>query len=194
MAVKPSSKLDWTTSNPAVRTEPTGSKKNTGFGIGERPARETVNWMFYNVDEWIDYLEEVTDGFGSYFNAIVGPNHYADLNAAVAAVGAGSRILVLASATINTIQVISKNSLTIEFQPGVVYTKGTASSALQIQADHVKIVGGQFYNFSGVSDAAILIDPAADFTKIRDCHFRTCTTDVTDNGVDTSIQGTTTEV
>lgn len=194
MAVKPSSKPAWTQSNPAVRTEPTGSKKNAGWGIGERPAREYENWLNFIMSEWIDYFEEVTDQFGSLYQAIVGTGFYADINAAITAVAAGSRILVLDSATINTTQSISKNRIQIDFQPGVIYTKGTAAPALQVQADYCKINGGEFFNFSGGGDSAIIVDAGSDYTKIRDSHFRTCTTDVTDNAATTSIQGTTTEV
>lgn len=190
---KPTSKPDWTSANPAVRIEPTGSKKNTGWGIGERPPREFMNWLFFNIDEWIDYFEEVTDGFGQQYAAIVGTGFYADINAAVAAVGAGDRILVLESATINVIQSISKNRLQIDFQPGVIYTKGSAAAALQIQADYCRINGGEFASFSGGGDAGIIIDAGSDHTKIRDCHFRSCTADVTDNSSTSSIEGTTTE-
>lgn len=64
MASKPSSKLDWTigNSNPsAVRVEPSASKKTEGWVVNERPPFENMNWLFYNIDEWIDYLEAVTD-------------------------------------------------------------------------------------------------------------------------------------
>ncbi len=194
MAVKPVSKPDWTSANPSVRAEPTGSKKNSGWGISERPAREYMNWLFFNIDEWIDYFEEVTDNFGPLYAAVVGTGFYADINAAVAAVGAGDRILVLESATVNAVQVLSKNRLQIDFQPGVVYTKGSATAALQVQADYVRINGGEFKDFSGGGDSGIVVDAAADYTKIRDSHFKNCTSDVSDSGANTSIEGTTNEV
>lgn len=198
---KPTAKPLWTQTNPSRRTQPSNPYKETGWSIDERPASEFMNWLFYNMGvEWLDYFESVTDAFIGYqtiYAAFVGTGGlatHADINAAISFVPAGSKILVLTSATINTVQSISKNNITVEFLPGVIYTKGSAQYALQVQADHCKIIGGQFNTFSGGSDAGIKVDASQDFTKIRDCHFKTCTTDVQDDGNSTSILGTTGEV
>lgn len=61
---KPTSKPDWTESNPSFATvtiEPTAGKKITGWTADERPPYQTVNWLFYIVDQWIKYLESITD-------------------------------------------------------------------------------------------------------------------------------------
>lgn len=189
---KPSSKPAWIQGNPSQGIEPTSGEKLAGYAPNQRPGNKKFNWLLGNMSDWIDYFETATDQFAGVYQAIVGTGFYADINAAVAAVAAGSRILVLDSATINTIQSISKNRIQIDFQPGVIYTKGSAASALQIQADYVRINGGEFFNFGAAG--AVVIDAGSDFTKIRDSHFRTCTLDIADNATNSSIEGCTTEV
>jgi hypothetical protein len=155
--------------------------------------------MFFIIDQWVKWFDQEIQGFVGYskiYDAFVGTGPlatHADLNAAMLDVPAGGRILVISSATINTIQSISKNRVQVDFQPGVIYTKGLATSALQIQAKYVRVNSGEFFNFSGGGDNAIIIDAASDFTKIRDSHFRTCTTAVQDNTSTSSIEGTTEE-
>ena len=198
---KPSTKPAWTDSSPAARVEPSSGKKASGWAVNERPPFQYMNWLFYIIgSEWLNYFESVTDAYAAYqnlFAAFVGTGPgatHATINAAMADVGAGDVILVLDSSTINTPQVISKNRVKVVFMPGAIYTKGTSQYGLQIQADYVKIEGGEFEGFSGVSDAGIKIDSGADFVKIRDSHFRTCTVDVQDDAATSSILGTTTEV
>ena len=159
-----------------------------------------MNWLFFNIDEWIDYLESVTDttsGVFSLYQAFVGSGPgatHADLNAVMAdgAIAAGARILVLSSATINTVQQITKHRVQIDFQPGVIYTKGSAINALEVNADYVRIIGGQFDNWTGVGAAPIKILVGSDHTKIRDSHFK-ASNDIDDASVSTSIEGTTEE-
>lgn len=196
---KPSSKTLWTKTNPTVRTEPSGSKKESGWAPNERPPAEFFNWLDYITNEWIEYLESVTDafiGYQSIYAAFVGTGGiatHADINSAVTDVAAGSKILVLDSATINTVQSISKNRLEVEFMPGVIYTKGSATCALQVQADYCRIKGGQFDNFNGGSDAGIKVDAGADFAKIHDSHYKGCTESVADSSGTAAVYGTTEE-
>lgn len=196
---KPASKIDWTDGNALKVTEPTSGKKLLGWTKSERPPFQFMNWLFFNLDEWIDYLESVTDafiGYQSIYAAFVGTGSlatHANINAAVADVPAGSKILVISSATVNTIQSLSKDKLEVDFLPSVIYTKGTAATAIQVQADRCMIRGGEFALFSGGGDAAIIIDSGSDFTKIRDTHFRGCTLDVSDLAATSSIEGTSTE-
>lgn len=63
MPIKPTSKIDWTEGNPSfgtVTVEPNGAKKQTGWEIDERPPRQYINWLFYNLDQWIKYFEVPT--------------------------------------------------------------------------------------------------------------------------------------
>jgi hypothetical protein len=55
----PSSNLDWTVGNPnfgTVTVEPTTGKKLTGWTPGEAPPIQVMNWLFYQTDQWIKYL------------------------------------------------------------------------------------------------------------------------------------------
>lgn len=191
MATKPSSKIDWTESNPSVRVEPTSGKKNTGWNIDERPPREYFNWLFFNIDEWIDYLEEVTDGiagaieiYAAYIGT-VSPGSlasHASINAAMADVDVttGSRILVLESATLTTIQVISKPDIQVDFKPNVTYTKGSVATGIRISQDGCVINWGRFAGFSAGGDKAILIDAGADYALLLGQRYSGNTLDVSD--------------
>ncbi len=49
MAIKPTSKSDWTLGNPdfaTVTVEPTAQKKEDGWFPDERPPREFMNYFF----------------------------------------------------------------------------------------------------------------------------------------------------
>ena len=196
---KPTEKTLWTKTNPTQRVEPSGSKKEAGYATDERPDPKGFNWLLYIMNEWIEYLESVTDdfiGYQSIYAAFVGTGGlatHATLNDAIADVAAGSRILVLNSATIDTPQSISKNRIQVEFQPGVIYTKGTAQYGLQIQADYVRIIGGEFENFSGGSDAAIRVDASSDHCKVSGTHFRNVNETVEDANGTASVVGITEE-
>lgn len=57
---KPSSKPVWTVGNPDINLttiEPSGDKKMTGWEFNEKPPHEYMNWLFYNIGQWIDHLE-----------------------------------------------------------------------------------------------------------------------------------------
>ena len=62
MATKPSvNQTDWVEASPGQRVEPSGSRKNTGFNPGEPLPAQSFNWLHYSIDQWIKYLEFVTD-------------------------------------------------------------------------------------------------------------------------------------
>lgn len=196
---KPSSKTLWTKTNPTVRTEPSGGKKETGWAPNERPSAEFFNWLDFITNEWVEYFESVTDAFVGYqsiYAAFVGTGPlatHATINDAIADVPAGSKILVLSSYTVNTPQLISKNRITVEFLPAAIYTKGTSQYALQVQADYCRIMGGEFEGFSGGSDAAVKVDSGSDQTKIIGIHARTCTLAIDDSSTTTVELGTSSE-
>jgi len=53
---KPVSKPDWTVGNPdfgTVTVEPSAAKKETGWLVDERIPREFLNWLFFNITDWI---------------------------------------------------------------------------------------------------------------------------------------------
>ena len=185
----PSTLLTWMSGQGAPQVQfPSNGKQTAGWQIDERPAREFMNALFQNAFDWISYLNSVYSqvaGVTGIYQGYVGVTNplatYASINAAVAALPAGSRILVLESAVLNTIQAISKNDFEVNFVAGVTYSKGTASSAIQVQASGVKIKGGRFTGFNGVSDIALLIDAGSAFTMYSEMRFNGNTTNVTDN-------------
>lgn len=49
---------DGTTGQPN-RAEPSAGKKITGFNFNEKPPRQDVNWLFWCINEWIEYLDSL---------------------------------------------------------------------------------------------------------------------------------------
>lgn len=136
-----------------------------------------------------------TGGAGAYdavVGSVTGATH-ATLAAAIAALGAGTRILVATGETVNTMIVASKNNMQIDFKPGVTLTKGTATKGLQITADGVRINGGRFAGFSTAGDKALEVAASADYAIIRDTRFASCDTEINDLNGAASISGTVTE-
>lgn len=61
---KPTDHIDWTDGNPnfsLVTIDPGGAKRQQGWTPGERPKRETMNWIEWVLDEWDKYFELTTD-------------------------------------------------------------------------------------------------------------------------------------
>jgi hypothetical protein len=202
---KPTSKLDWKEGTPNfgdVTIEPSSGKKLAGWASNERPPFQFMNWLFWIVHEWVNYFESVIDegvsGAGLVYKAYVGGvsgTSHATLADALAdvAVTAGDRIFVVSSESINSTIQITKNNIEIHFKSGVTFSKGSASTGLQISADGVKIVGGRFTGFNGGGDEAILIDAGSDYTMLRDMRFANNTTDVDDLASTSSLSGNITE-
>lgn len=193
---KPTSKPDWTVGNvdfATVTQEPTALKKQAGWLPNEKPPREFMNWLFYNLHEWIEYFEVETDTLiasAKPFDFIVGSGTgmTADLATAVSSANAGDRILVTENDSIDSVVQVNK-ALEIYFQPGVTYSKGAATSALEISADGVVIRQGRFTGFNGGSDVAIQILNTASHVMIRDCRFASNTESIDDQGINTTIEG-----
>ena len=64
MTTQPSGFVGWTTSaNPLYIVEPTAGQKTTGWVSGEAPPFQYLNWMFYMLDQWTQFLAPaMTDG------------------------------------------------------------------------------------------------------------------------------------
>ena len=56
---KPTSVTEWAESGDNV-LEPGAAKKNTGF-IVEKPAYQTINWIYNNLTQWERYTESYLD-------------------------------------------------------------------------------------------------------------------------------------
>lgn len=175
---KPSSKPQWTVGNTSpstVRVEPGASKKTEGFGISERPAREFLNWLFFNFGEWIDYFEGQTDFIGNAKQVIVdagatpSANIFNTLQAAhdAAIVTPGTKILVVSDLTITEAVQISKNDIEIEFRPGKklildpATTTGVRGLEVVSSCDRLILKNVWFQGFTNAGDVALWIDVAA---------------------------------
>ena len=177
MAIKPTSQTDWGVGNPDFSNrvvEPSTAKKQAAWLDSERPPAPIMNWLFYNQDAWIKYLEEVTDSFKSEFDIKIGAGlDYADLNAAVAdgALGSNITVLVVDSATISTVQTLSKSGWRILFKPGVTYTKDTVTECFSIEAANIEILNGRFVGWSGGSDSVFKYTSGGEYGKIIGARF-----------------------
>lgn len=61
MAARPSSYLQWVPDgNPAYITQPSVGQSTTGWVFKEAPPFEYMNWLFYTLDQWIQYLDVQT--------------------------------------------------------------------------------------------------------------------------------------
>ena len=195
---KPTSTPDWSVGNPdfgTVTIEPTAGKKQTAWTSGERPPFQIMNWLFYNIDQWIKYFDDVFPGI---YHAIVGTSTgstHATLAAALAdvTVPAGARILIRDSETVNSTIQVTKNNVKLEFMPGVTFSKGSAGTGIQISAVGVWIEGGRFANFSTAGNKGILVDAGSNYCKVTMSRFASCDTEVDDVNGSTVQLGNITE-
>lgn len=61
LPARPATHIDWTDGSALKVTEPTGGKKLLGWTKSERPAFQYMNWLFFNLDEWIKWAEDSID-------------------------------------------------------------------------------------------------------------------------------------
>jgi hypothetical protein len=167
MGSKPSSKPDWTVGNPdfsTVTVEPTTAKKQEGWIPDERPPRETMNWLFFNIDEWIDYFEEQLDlvvAQGKIYDAFVGGGGtHADINELMADTNIANikNVLIVSTLAITTPQVINQDGMDFKFKGGAGILDNGTNIGLQIDSNRVRIINGRFQNFSEPGNKAIQIN------------------------------------
>lgn len=60
MANRPISYPKWVSSGPNV-SQPSANLAATGWGQGTAPDAPNVNWQFGNIDQWIEYLDQLTN-------------------------------------------------------------------------------------------------------------------------------------
>jgi len=188
---KPSSHLEWTVGNPdfaTVTQEPTGPKKQTGWLPSEKPPREFMNWLFWRQDEWNKYFEFATDVLGLAGDLFVGSGtgQYATLQLAHNAAVPGTRIIVCENATINSTITLSTGQLEVIFKPGVVYTAGSAVSAVDISGSEITVRNGRW---SGFTSRTFSVISGAANTKLRDIVFTNPSTFLLDAGTNTTVEG-----
>jgi hypothetical protein len=106
---------------------------------------------------------------------------YIDLPTAIAASAAGAKLRVRDSATINATIACALNDINIEFDPGVIYTNGTAGTGFTLSGNGIKLLNGRLTGFT------LGINITGNYCSILNTRFATNTTDVTD-GPSTSSQ------
>jgi hypothetical protein len=192
---KPSTKPDWTDGSLTKVEEPSSGKKLLGWQLSERPSFKFMNWLFYNVDQWIDYFEEVTDTYASVYQAVVSPGGLTLQQAHdLAAVVSGSRIYVKAGTyTVNAQINFSKSGIRVDCAPGASFVKGSASTGLRITGDDNVFDGLRFSSFSGGGDQAIEVAAGGDRNRILNTNFASCTTEINDLASGTVEIGSITE-
>ena len=133
MAVKPTSKSDWTKGNPdfaTVTIEPTTQKKIDGWFPDEPPPREFINYLFNIHGQWIDWAEAEIDlliPLQSTFDAVVGTGGtHADINEVMADgdIANIKRILVISPLVLLVKQTINQPDIHLEFKPQATFTDG----------------------------------------------------------------------
>lgn len=199
---KPTEKIDWTVGNPSfgtVTVEPSSGKKLTGWTASERPPHQIMNWLFYNIWEWLEYFEAETDNLVALqgvFDAVVGAG---GTHASLAAVMSDPNIaniknvLVTDPQTITAPVNLNQNDMNIEFKPQAFIAKGPgANVGLNITAERVRILNGRFLSFSTAGDKAISMSAGSKYCMVSQCYFNACDTTVEDlgtaNGVFNNIE------
>lgn len=198
---KPSTKPDWTLTNPTARVEPTAPKKETGWAVEERPPAEFMNWLFYNLTEWVIYLEDVTDGLAGLdaaFDAVVGINGtHATINDLMADANIANikRVLVTTAQTVTANQVINQNDMEFVFKPQAVLTKGGGSTiGIVVNAERVSIKGARIVSFNAAGNKGLELTANARNCLVTQCRFLDNDTDLDDLGANNSLSANISEV
>lgn len=197
---KPIKKPLWMTGylGPEV-VEPSLGKRADGWNPDERPPAEIMNFLFQNLSDWVDYLDEVGSQLSAFLDiyaAIVSPTSNLATHETLAdaladpLVVPGSKILVIDDITLDTTVQVTKNFIEIEFHNKVEITKGAAAIGIQVTALNCKITGGRFINWT---TAAIKIDAASKNARVREATFVNCTVEVDDLAPNTTLLGNITE-
>jgi hypothetical protein len=137
------------------------------------------------------YQTELSQSYAGFVggSAISGYSVWADINAAVAAVSAGARVLIVANLTLNSTQQITVANTEWVCLPGVTISKGSATTGVQLSAAGIKMRGCRLSGFGTAGDKAILIDAGSNYSTIADTRFSGNVTDISDANGKTSAVG-----
>lgn len=204
---KPASKTNWTVGNPDFGTrtiEPTAQKKEDGWFPDERPPSEFWNWILFNIGEWINYFEGVTDNLAALqgtYDAVVGTGGtHADINEVMADPDIANikKILVVSPFVAVATQVINQPDIHLEFKPQATFTDGAdlpTGIQLTAAAKRCKILYGRFSGFNNLAgDEAIEILAGADNCLIMGNSFFSNNNNISDLAAGTVLTGNIDEV
>lgn len=204
-ATRPTTTIDWTDGNALKQVEPSSGKKLLGWTKSERPPFQYMNFLFYNLDAWVKWLDYITQlsianlDYQAYVGSgLTGSVAFADFNALMASPSIASikKVLVLNPMTVVTPQIINADGIEFVMHPSAVISKGGATNpGIHIQANGVTFSGaGRFTDFSGGSDAAIRIAATFKNNRITGQRFLNCTTGIDDLGTNNDTGGNIEEV
>jgi hypothetical protein len=185
LPAKPATTPEWTEGNAPARTEPTLSYKQAGWAASVRPPYQFMNWILYNLTEWVKYFDAAIQaiyGASVVFDAYVGTGPFAthaDINAVMAdgAIGPGCRIMILNSMALAQTQQITKQDCEVFLKPGVILTDSGAATGIRVTATGVRIKGGKM---SGFGTEAILVDVTSLASMIGEMRFAGNADDIND--------------
>ena len=207
MPVRPVDFLRWTTNSPTNRIDVPVTQRENGWAINQRPPFEFMNQLFFEVDEWLRYLDSVAETVAAMPQVIVHSDpqrgQFTSLQAAHddPSVVAGTTILVASDLEIMANQQISKQDIGITFVPGARLIKAAEAPdgirALEVisTADRVRIQHVRFEGFSGAGDVALWLDVNADNVLLFNLIFGAgMTTNIETNSNKTFVQALTMEL
>lgn len=128
------------------------------------------------------------------YKAIVGSAPgctHATAAAAIAAVSAGDRIYLTENISLNAALVINKANLEIHAKPGVVISKGSATTGFDVQSGGggFNFHGGKVSGFSAGGDKAFAFDAAAAYCSVWGVRLANNDTNIDDSLVDVAQFG-----
>lgn len=188
---KPTRLPTWADSS-ALIIDPGVSKQSQGWAV-EMPPVQYFNWWMNLTGQWIQYVDTTLDAVAAQalnYDAVVGTGGtHATINAAIAALPAGSKILVKDSLVLTATQVINKDDIEIEFKPGVsIMTVDALALGIQITSQRVRLIGGRFRNFNDApSDIALQFTGTAKNCLVERSFFFNNSNDLDDQGINTTI-------
>lgn len=191
---KPVEEPRWATdpSDPLLVATPPELKKDEGWLVEKSPVQYwnyLLRWIWY----WIEYYRNLTDIGFAEFDAVVHSDPLlgsdATLIAAIARVGAGSKILVIESQTVNLTPIVVNKVLEIVMKPSVAILKGTSATGLSITSSGVRIKGGNITGFNAGGNKGISIDVAATKVMIGEVAFLNNTLDYDDPSFTAVVYG-----
>lgn len=201
---KPASKPDWTVGNPdfaTVTQEPTNTKKEAGWLPDERPPREYMNWLFFNIHEWIEYFEGATDGLLlqlGQFDAVVGfGGTHATINDLMGDPGIATlkNVLITNQSAPAVNQVINQPGMNFTFKPqAAIIGGGGATIGLTVDAVRVRIFNARMTGFNGGGEVGLRLTANAKNCLVSGCMFNDDTTTLDDLGANNSLIGNIEEI
>ena len=124
---KPTQYISWTQGSPTQVAQPTPTQQASGFTAGQRPTYQTLNWLLFTLDNWVQFFDQ----------AIVGTSMSAAIDPLMRLIGGGTWSY---NATTNALSWSDSIYLSVP---------GLPDSANVIGAGSVTLPAGQVAYFNG---------------------------------------------